>query len=77
MADRTNQNGKTAGRCSWVEDDAGGLDEEDSNPSPVTGGAQTGSDPGQEVDQEEDEEATTLCEVPSGWARVKLEPDCC
>jgi hypothetical protein len=59
-----------------VEDYVGGLEEEDSNTSLVTVSARTGSDPGQEVDQEEEEEATTLCEIPSGWARVKLEPDC-
>jgi hypothetical protein len=43
------------GSCSCVEDDAGGLDEEDSNTSlMVTGRARIGSDPaGQEVDQEE------------------------
>jgi hypothetical protein len=75
MATGTNQRGKTTGNCSCVEDDVGGLDEEDSNPSLVTtSSAQIGSDPGQEVVQ--DEEATTLCEIPSGWARVKLEPDC-
>jgi hypothetical protein len=75
MAARTNQNGKTTtGSCSCVEEDVGGLDEEDSNPSLVTSTARIGSDPGQEVVQEE--EATTLCEIPSGWARVKLEPDC-
>jgi hypothetical protein len=59
-----------------VEDDVGGLDEEDSDLSLVTSSARIGSDRGQEVVQEEEEEATTHCEIPSGWARVKLEPDC-
>jgi hypothetical protein len=76
-ANSTNPRGKrTSGNCSCVEDYVGGLEEEDSNTSLVTVSARTGSDPGQEVDQEEEEEATTLCEIPSGWARVKLEPDC-
>jgi hypothetical protein len=74
MSARTNQRGKTTGSCSCVEDDVGDLDEEDASPSLVRTSAQIGSDPGQEVAQEE--EATTLCEIPSGWARVKLEPDC-
>jgi hypothetical protein len=56
----TNQRGAAAGSC---------------NPSLVNGSARiVASDPGPEVVQ--DEEATTLCEIPSGWARVKLEPDC-
>jgi hypothetical protein len=59
-----------------VEDDVGGLDGEDSNPSLVTISiARIGSDlSGQEVVQKE--EATTSGEIPSGWTRVKLEPDC-
>jgi hypothetical protein len=75
-ATRTNQKGKTTGSCCCVEDDVGGVHEEDLNPSLVTSSALIGSDRGQEVVQEEEEEATTLCEIPSGWARVKLEPDC-
>jgi hypothetical protein len=78
IAAKTNQRGKTtSGSCSssCVEDDAGGPDEEDSDPSFMTSSsARIGSDPGQETVQEE--EATTVCEIPSGWARVKLEPDC-
>jgi hypothetical protein len=75
MAARRNQRSKTTGGCSCVEDDVGGLDEEDSNPSPVTSGARIGLDPGQEVVQEE-EVTTAPGEIPSGWTRVKLEPDC-
>jgi hypothetical protein len=77
MAAKTNQRGKTTGSCaSCVEDDVGGLDGEDSNPSLVTISiARIGSDlSGQEVVQKE--EATTSGEIPSGWTRVKLEPDC-
>jgi hypothetical protein len=74
MAARTNQSGKTTGNYSCVEDDVGGLDEEDANPSLATSSARIGLDPGQELVH--DEEATTLCAIPSGWARVKLEPDC-
>jgi hypothetical protein len=49
-------------------------EEEDSNPSPVTSTALICSYPDQEVVQEE---ATTTPDViPSGWVRVKLEPDC-
>jgi hypothetical protein len=39
----------------------------------VTRSALTGSDAEQEVVQEE---ATTHLEIPLGWVRVKLEPDC-
>jgi hypothetical protein len=54
MAGGTNQRGNAAGSCSYVEEDAGGgLIEKDSKPSPVTSSALTGSDPGQEVVQEE------------------------
>jgi hypothetical protein len=74
MAARTNKRGKTTGNCSCVEDDVGGLDEEESNPTLLTSSTRIGSDPGEEVDP--GEEATTLCEIPYGWARVKLEPDC-
>jgi hypothetical protein len=76
LAGKTTQRGKTRGSpsSSCVEDDVDGLDEEDSNPSLVTSSARIDSDPGQEVVQ--GEEATTLCAIPSGWARVKLEPDC-
>jgi hypothetical protein len=73
MGARTNQSGTARGSCSSVEDDRSGRDEEDSKPSPVTRSALTGSDPVQEVVQEE---ATTHLEIPLGWVRVKLEPDC-
>jgi hypothetical protein len=56
-----------------VDDDVDGIDEEESNSSLVTSRARIGSDPGQEVVQ--DEEATTFCAIPSGWVRVKLEPE--
>ncbi len=67
-ASRTNQRGKAkTGSCRSAEEDGGGRDEEDSS------SALTGSYPDQEVVQEE---ATTPREIPSGWTRVKLEPDC-
>jgi hypothetical protein len=58
-----------------VEKNGGGGDEEDSKPLLVTSSAarMLGSSPGQEFVQEQ---ATTLGEIPSGWTRVKLEPDC-
>jgi hypothetical protein len=61
--------------CDSVEDDRGGRDEDeqDSKPSAVTSNARIGSSPGQEVVQEQ---ATTLGEIPYGWKRIKLEPDC-
>jgi hypothetical protein len=52
-----------------VEDDRGGLDQEDLKPSSETRSALIG-----EVVQEE--ATTTSGETPFGWARVKLEPDC-
>jgi hypothetical protein len=58
------------------EEDGGGRDEEeDSKPSLVTSTSALLKDtyPDQEVVQEE---ATTHDEIPSGWKRVKLEPDC-
>jgi hypothetical protein len=56
-----------------VETD-GGRDEEDSKPSLVKSSVLIGgSYPGQEAVQED---APTPDEIPSGWARVKLEPDC-
>jgi hypothetical protein len=73
MGARTNQSGTARGSCSSVEDDRGGRDEEDSKPSSVTRSAPLGSDPVQEVIQEQ---ATTHLEIPLGWVRVKLEPDC-
>jgi hypothetical protein len=74
MASRTNHGGdKAAFTCGPVEDDVRGRGEEEFNPSLVTSGAQTDSHADQEVDQEE---ATTPDEIPSGWTRAKLEPDC-
>jgi hypothetical protein len=71
---RTSQRGASeatgaASRGSVEED--GGVD---SKPSLVTSSALTGSYPDQVAVQEE--EATTPDEIPSGWKRVKLEPDC-
>jgi hypothetical protein len=73
MGTRINRRGKTTTSSTSVEKDRVGRDEEDSKPSLVTSGARIGSSPGQEVVQEH---ATTLAEIPYGWARVKLEPDC-
>jgi hypothetical protein len=57
------------------EEDGGNRDEEDSKPTLVTSSsALTGTYPHQEVVAQE--EATTPDEIPSGWTRVKLEPDC-
>jgi hypothetical protein len=77
---RTNQLGAstaTGTGCGSVEEeDGGGRDEEeDSKPSLVTSSSAllTGSYPDQEFVHEE---ATTPDEIPSGWTRVKLEPDC-
>jgi hypothetical protein len=76
-ATRTNQRGAskaTATICGSVEEDGGNRDEEDSKPSLVTSSVlPIRSYPHQEVVQEE---ATTPDEIPSGWKRVKLEPDC-
>jgi hypothetical protein len=58
---------------SSVEEDGGDRDAEDSKPSLVTSSALIGSYPDQEVVQEE---STTPDDIPSGWVRVKLEPDC-
>jgi hypothetical protein len=69
MGARTNQSGTAGGSCSSVEDDRGGLDQEDLKPSSETRSALIG-----EVVQEE--ATTTPGKIPFGWARVKLEPDC-
>jgi hypothetical protein len=75
---RTKQRGNAAtDSCSSVERDGGaGRDEQDSKPSLVTSrsSALIGFYPDQEVVQQE--EAATPDEIPSGWTRVKLEPDC-
>jgi hypothetical protein len=70
MAASANQRDNAAGSCSSLETDCG-CDEENAKPSLVAAAssALTGSDQDQEFVQEE---ATIL----SGWARVKLEPDC-
>jgi hypothetical protein len=66
--------GDAIGDRSSVEKDHGGRDEEDSKPSPVTTSSPiVASSPDQEVVQEE---ATHYKEIPSGWKRIKLEPDC-
>jgi hypothetical protein len=57
-----------------VGEDGLGRGKEDPSPSPVNSIAlRIGSYTDQEVDQEE---ATTPDEIPSGWTRTKLEPDC-
>jgi hypothetical protein len=57
-----------------VEKDGDGSDEEeDSKPSSMTSSrALIASCPDQEVVQEE----ATRYKIPSGWKRIKLEPDC-
>jgi hypothetical protein len=71
---RTNKRGKATASSSSVEEDGGGRDQEDLKPSIVTSSvARIGSSPHQEVVQEQ---ATKLGEIPYGWTRVKLEPDC-
>jgi hypothetical protein len=58
-----------------VDDDVGGLDEDDSKPSAVTSSALLiGACPVQDVVQEE--ATTTPGDIPFVWMRVKLEPDC-
>jgi hypothetical protein len=56
-----------------AEEDGGCHDEEDPKLSPVTSGARIGSSADQEVVQEQ---APTLGEIPCGWKRIKVEPDC-
>jgi hypothetical protein len=57
-----------------MEEDGASRDEGDSKPSLVTSSAaRIGSHPDPEVVQEQ---ATTPREIPYGWTRVKLEPDC-
>jgi hypothetical protein len=74
MGARTSQRGKATAFSSPVEEDGGSPDEGDAKPSLVTStAARIGSHPDQEVVQEQ---ATTLGEIPYGWTRVKLEPDC-
>jgi hypothetical protein len=70
----TNPRGSAIGNRSSVEKD-GGRDEEDSKPSLVvnSSSALVASYPDPEVVQEE---ATLYNKIPSGWKRIKLEPDC-
>jgi hypothetical protein len=75
MGAKTNQRLKATGGSSYVEEDGGGRNEEDSKPSQVTSDARIGSSLGQEEEVVQ-EQATILGEVPHGWTRVKLEPDC-
>ena len=56
--------------------DGGGRDKKDSKPSLVTSGEPIGSGPGQDAVQEEASPDQILSKIPSGWTRVKLEPDC-
>jgi hypothetical protein len=71
---RRNQRGKATGSSSAVEENGGGRDEDDSKPCLVTSSAaRIGSSPGQEAVQEQ---VATLGDIPYGWTRVKLEPDC-
>jgi hypothetical protein len=74
MTARTNpRGGAIIGSPSAMEKD-GGRDEEDSKPSPLvtSSDALIASYPDQEVVQEE---AIPHDRIPSGWTRVKLEPD--
>jgi hypothetical protein len=77
MGARTNQRGTATGSCSSVEEDGGGRveglvdDKEDSNPSLVASCTLMGTSPSQELVQ-----AEAPGQIPSGWTRVKLEPDC-
>jgi hypothetical protein len=74
MGARTSQRGKATASSSSVKENGGGSDEEDSKPPLVTSSAvRIDSSPDQEVVQIQ---ATTLGEIPYGWTRVKLEPDC-
>jgi hypothetical protein len=66
----------TRTKCNSVEEVGGAPDEEDSKPSLVTSSELTCSDPGQDVVQVETTPDQVPSEIPSGWARVKLEPDC-
>jgi hypothetical protein len=77
MGARTRQrgSGKATASSSSVEEDGEGRDEGDSKLSLVTSGSTLiGSDQDQEVVVQE--ETTSPREIPYGWTRVKLEPDC-
>jgi hypothetical protein len=75
MAAMTNQRGNATDTCTSLETDGGPNEEEDSKPSPVTSSGSSAviaSNPGHQVVQEE----PTAGQIPSGWIRMKLEPDC-
>jgi hypothetical protein len=77
MKSMTNQRGKaTVGASSSsLETDGGLIEEEDSKTPPVTSSGSSAliaSNPGHQVVQEE----PTAGQIPSGWTRIKLEPDC-
>jgi uncharacterized protein YbgA (DUF1722 family) len=69
---RTNRRGNATGSGSSVMEDGGNGNEEDPKPTLVTSGP-LGACP---VQEEVQEEPTRRDQIPSGWARVKLEPDC-
>jgi hypothetical protein len=73
MIVRTNQRGKATSTCSSLEADVGVREEEDSRPRLVTASALVGLYPDREVVQDE---AIPPGKIPSGWTRIKLEPDC-
>jgi hypothetical protein len=73
MADMTNRRGNATFSDSYVEED-GVREEEDSKPSLATRTSSAGIDSCQ--DQEVVQEDVAVGEIPSGWTRVKLEPDC-
>jgi hypothetical protein len=62
---RTNQRGEATGSC-----------KEDSIPSLVTSSVLRGSYPDQDVVKKEATPDPIPSEIPSGWTRAKLEPDC-
>jgi hypothetical protein len=74
MGARTCQRHNATVSSSSLEKEGGGPRfEEDSKPTLMTSGARIGSHSDQEVVQEQ---ATTLGDIPYGWTRVKVEPDC-
>jgi hypothetical protein len=79
---KANQRGKDTGSGTSLEKDGssvvedGGRDEEESEPSLVTSSELIGLNPGQYVVQEEAAVDQVPSGIPSGWTRVKLEPDC-
>jgi uncharacterized protein YbgA (DUF1722 family) len=74
---KTPRGGSTVSCISSVEKDGGRDEEQDSKPSPVTSSALIlASYPDEEVVQEEATDDESDDELPSGWTRLKLEPDC-